>query len=94
MVVFLQVAADSESSTSTYILPSRRRTPAAGKGIGLVSRGIQAGRRRIHKFVPVEFMVFDVETKKNSHYWKSAKNEKNKPEITVDTQMQIIIRKH
>lgn len=69
VVIFLQVAADSESSTSTYILPSRRRITAAGKGVGLVSRGIQAGQRRIHKFVPVEF---DVETKKNSHYWKSA----------------------
>ncbi|XP_075873486.1 centrosome-associated protein ALMS1-like [Nelusetta ayraudi] len=38
-----QVAADSESSTSTFTVLSHRRTPAARKPVGLVSRGVQAG---------------------------------------------------
>lgn len=47
VVVGLQVAADSASSTSTYSLPSQHgpsRTLTAKKAVKLISKGIQAGQ--------------------------------------------------
>lgn len=62
VVIDLQVAADSASSTSTYTLPSHHgpsRTLAAKKAVKLINKGIQAGQyllKELGKFLKSFFI--------------------------------------